>query len=381
MPVYLDYNATTPLDEEVLEAMLPYLGGGFGNPSSAHSFGRIAKEAIENARSQIAGALGCSSSQVVFTSCGSEANNLFLKGLASYLKPAQVAFSAIEHPSISKSAESLARSGWTTRKIRVDGKGLVDMGDAEAAISVPTGMLSVMLANNETGVVQDVGTLSEMARRKKIWMHTDAVQAFGKIPFDFPSLGVHAMTISSHKIYGPKGAGALVLDKRLTLNPLIDGGGQESGLRSGTENVAAIVGFGVAATLAKTRQEHAASSMAKMKLKLEEALRGMGAAFFSDADRALPNTVYFSFSGIEGGTLVGEMDKMGFAIASGSACSSGKTEPSATLLAMGVSPDLARGAVRVSLGWENTDAHIAAFLEAMRMTLDRLSSMASRLQV
>ena len=381
MPVYLDYNATTPVDEEVLEAMLPYLGAGFGNPSSAHSFGRIAREAIENARSQIAGSLGCSSSQVVFTSCGSEANNLFLKGLAGYLKPAQVAISAIEHPSISKSAESLTRSGWTVRKIRVDGEGLVDMNDAEAAISKPTGMLSVMLANNETGVVQDVAALSEMARRKKILMHTDAVQAFGKIPFDFPSLGVHAMTISSHKIYGPKGAGALILDKRLSLNPLIDGGGQESGLRSGTENVAAIVGFGVAASLARSRQEHSASSVAKMKLKLEEALRGMGAVFFSNSTRALPNTVYFSFSGMDGGTLVSEMDKMGFAIASGSACSSGKTEPSATLLSMGVSPDLARGAVRVSLGWENTDAHVTGFLEAMRTTLDRLSSMASRLQV
>lgn len=381
MPVYLDYNATTPVDEEVLEAMLPYLGAGFGNPSSAHSFGRMAKEAVENARIQIAAALGCSSSQVIFTSCGSEANNHFLKGLAGYLRPAQVVVSAIEHPSISKSAESLTRSGWTVRKIRVDETGLVDMNDVEAAISKPTGMLSVMLANNETGVVQDVAMLSEMARSRKIWMHTDAVQAFGKIPFDFPSLGVHAMTISSHKIYGPKGAGALILDKRLSLNPLIDGGGQESGLRSGTENVAAIVGFGVAATLARSRQEHSASSMAKMRLRLEEALRGMGAAFFSDASCTLPNTAYFSFPGIEGGTLVSEMDRLGFAIASGSACSSGKTEPSGTLLAMGVSPELARGAVRVSLGRENTDAHIVDFLEAMRRTLNRLSSMSSRLQV
>jgi cysteine desulfurase len=381
MPVYLDCNATTPVGEEVLEAMLPYLRAGFGNPSSAHSFGRMAREAVENARSQIASALGCASSQVIFTSCGSEANNHFIKGLAGYVKPSQIAVSAIEHPSVSKSAESLARSGWTVRKIRVDEKGVVDMHDAEAAMSAPTGMLSVMLANNETGAVQNIGMLSEMARSRKIWMHTDAVQAFGKIPFDFPSLGVHAMTISSHKIYGPKGAGALILDKRLSLNPLIDGGGQESGLRSGTENVAAIVGFGVAAMLARTRQEHFASSMAKMKLHLEEALRGMGAVFFSDAARTLPNTAYFSFPGIEGGTLVSEMDRMGFAIASGSACSSGKTEPSGTLLAMGISPELARGAVRVSLGLENTDAHIAGFLEAMHRTLDRLSSMASRIQV
>lgn len=381
MPVYLDYNATTPVGEEVLEAMLPYLKSGFGNPSSAHFFGKMAKEALENARSQIAGALGCRSSQVIFTSCGSEANNLFVKGVAGYLKPSQAVISSIEHPSISKPALSLARSGWSLRKIRVDAKGVIDMNDAEAALSEPTGMVSVMLANNETGVVQDIGTLSEMARSRRTWMHTDAVQAFGKIPFDFASLGVHAMTISSHKIHGPKGAGALIVDKRLDLAPLIEGGGQESGLRSGTENIAAIVGFGVAATLAQSRLERLAGDMARMKRQLQSALRSMGAELFSDVPRSLPNTVYFSFRGIEGGTLVSEMDRAGFCIASGSACSSGKTEPSETLLAMGISPELARGAVRVSLGSGNGDEQIAGFLDALRAILARLSSMASRLQV
>lgn len=377
MPVYLDYNATTPVGEEVLDAMLPHLRTGFGNPSSSHTFGRAAKEAVHNARSQVAEAVGCQSSQVVFTSGGSEANNLFVKGAAGYLKPATIAISSIEHPSIMKPAASLTRSGWLLRKISVDADGLLDMGDAESALSSPSSMVSVILANNETGIIQDVAKVAEMARSSGAWMHTDAVQAFGKIPLDFSSLGVHAMTISAHKIYGPKGVGALIVDKRLALMPLVEGGGQESGLRSGTENVAAIVGFGVAAMLAKTRILDYARHVECLKKKLESALLDMGAVLFSRGVPCLPNTAYFSFAGIDGGTLVLEMDRAGFAIASGSACSSGATEPSETLLAMGVSPDLARGAVRVSLGAGSHDSHVADFVAALKAALRRLSGMAA----
>lgn len=377
MPVYLDYNATTPVGEGVLDAMLPHLRTGFGNPSSSHTFGRAAKEAVHNARSQVAEAVGCQSSQVVFTSGGSEANNLFVKGAAGYLKPATIAISSIEHPSIMKPAASLTRSGWLLRKISVDADGLLDMGDAESALSSPSSMVSVILANNETGIIQDVAKVAEMARSSGAWMHTDAVQAFGKIPLDFSSLGVHAMTISAHKIYGPKGVGALIVDKRLALMPLVEGGGQESGLRSGTENVAAIVGFGVAAMLAKTRILDYARHVEYLKKKLESALLDMGAVLFSRGVPCLPNTAYFSFAGIDGGTLVLEMDRAGFAIASGSACSSGATEPSETLLAMGVSPDLARGAVRVSLGAGSHDSHVADFVAALKAALRRLSGMAA----
>jgi len=377
MPVYLDYNATTPVGEEVLDAMLPHFRTGFGNPSSSHIFGRAAKEAVHNARSQVAEAVGCQSSQVIFTSGGSEANNLFVKGAAGYLQPATIAISSIEHPSIMKPAASLTRSGWLLRKISVETDGLLDMRDVESALSNPVGLVSVMLANNETGIIQDVAKVAEMARSRGAWMHTDAVQAFGKIPLSFSSLGVHAMTISAHKIYGPKGAGALIVDKRLALMPLIEGGGQESGLRSGTENVAAIVGFGVAATLAKTRLLDYARHVECLKEKLESALLDMGAVLFSGGVPCLPNTTYFSFAGIDGGTLVLEMDRAGFAIASGSACSSGATEPSETLLAMGVSPDLARGAVRVSLGAESRDSHVADFVAALKAALRRLSSMAA----
>ncbi|MHB1300141.1 MAG: cysteine desulfurase family protein [Burkholderiales bacterium] len=377
MPVYLDYNATTPVGEEVLDAMLPHFRTGFGNPSSSHIFGRAAKEAVHNARSQVAEAVGCQSSQVIFTSGGSEANNLFVKGAAGYLQPATIAISSIEHPSIMKPAASLTRSGWLLRKISVETDGLLDMRDAESALSNPVGLVSVMLANNETGIIQDVAKVAEMARSRGAWMHTDAVQAFGKIPLNFSSLGVHAMTISAHKICGPKGVGALIVDKRLALMPLIEGGGQESGLRSGTENVAAIVGFGVAATLAKTRLLDYARHVECLKKKLESALLDMGAVFFSRGVPCLPNTTYFSFVGIDGGTLVLEMDRAGFAIASGSACSSGATEPSETLLAMEVSPDLARGAVRVSLGAESRDSHVADFVTALKAVLRRLSSMAA----
>ena len=377
MPVYLDYNATTPVGEEVLDGMLPYLRTGFGNPSSSHTFGRVAREAVHKARTQVAEAVGCQSSQVIFTSGGSEANNLFIKGAAGYLKPATIAISSIEHPSVMKPAVSLTRSGWLLRKIPVDADGLLDMRDADSALSSPSCMVSVMLANNETGIIQDVAKVAEMARSRGAWMHTDAVQAFGKIPLNFSSLGVHAMTISAHKVYGPKGVGALIVDKRLALMPLVEGGGQESGLRSGTENVAAIVGFGVAAMLAKTRILDYARHVECLKKKLESALQDMGAVLFSRGAPCLPNTTYFSFVGIDGGTLVLEMDRAGFAIASGSACSSGATEPSETLLAMGVSPDLARGAVRVSLGAESHDSHVADFVTALKAALRRLSSMAA----
>ena len=380
MAIYLDYNATTPVREEAIEAMLPLLKSGFGNPSSAHSFGRMAKEAVHGARIRIAHAVCCQPSQVIFTSGGSEANNLFLKGLGSTLKPSALAISSIEHPSIAKPAETLVRSGWTLRRISVDTNGFLDMMDAERALSNSCSMASVMLANNETGAIQDVKTMAGLARSKKVFVHTDAVQAFGKIPIDFSALGVHALSISAHKILGPKGIGALILDKRLALSPLIEGGGQESGLRSGTENVAAIAGFGLAAELAASELSCRMAMLGELREALEQGLVGMGAMLFSKNGPRLSNTAYFSFNGIDGPTLVTEMDKAGFAIASGSACSSGATEPSATLLAMGVDPDLARGAVRVSLGHGNTESQIADFLSALRAVLSRLSGMMQRLQ-
>ena len=370
--VYFDHNATTPLDEKVLAAMLPYLRDRYGNASSRHEFGTLARKAVNQAREQVAALVGAQPVQVVFTSGGTEANNAFIKGAAGMLKPSQLAVSAIEHPCVAKPAQELARAGWKLRKLAVDGDGRVDLADVAQALTEPTGIVSMMLANNETGVIQDVAAVAEKARAARAWVHTDAVQALGKIEVDFIALNVHAMTLSAHKIHGPKGAGALVLDKRIELKPLISGGGHEHGLRSGTENVPAIVGFGAACELAAQRMRDLAPRLAAMRDQLERGLRGMGAVIFGAAAPRIPNTSYFAFPGIEGETLVIELDKAGFAVASGAACSSTSTEPSATLLAMGVAPELARGAVRFSLGKDNAPAQVEEFLRALEGALTKL---------
>jgi len=248
--IYLDHNATTALDSRVLDAMLPWMRGQAGNPTSRHIFGRSARAAIEHARAQVAEACGAYTSQVVFTASGTEANNFAVKGITANQEAAQVLYSAIEHPCVSRPALSLQQHGWQSRPVAVDHHGLVDAAQLELQLAAPTGLVSVMLANNETGVIQDIAGIAEMAKRAGAFMHTDAVQGLGKLALDFTGLNVHAMTISSHKIHGPQGAAALVLDKRVDIQPLLHGGGQEKGLRSGTENVAAIVGFGMACELA-----------------------------------------------------------------------------------------------------------------------------------
>ena len=371
-PVYFDHNATTPVDERVLEAMLPYLRGRYGNASSRHELGTVARRAVDAARQQVAAIVNAQPSQVIFVSGGTEANNLFIKGAAGYLKPTQVAVSAIEHPCVAKPAQELARQGWKLRKLAVNRQGEVEPADVRAALQEPTGIVSVMLANNETGVIQDVAAVAGHAREANAWMHTDAVQALGKVPVDFQGLAVHAMTISAHKLYGPKGAAALVVDKRLQLRPIIHGGGHEQGLRSGTENVPAIVGFGAACELAAGRMRELAKRQEAMRARLEQGLRELGAVIFGEDAPRIPNTTYFALKGIIGETLVIELDKTGYAVAPGAACSSANPEPSATLLAMGVDPELARGAVRFSLGAANTAAQIEEFLNALKAVHTRL---------
>ncbi len=275
--VYLDHNATTPLDERVLAAMLPYLREQYGNASSRHEFGMQARQAVERAREQVAALVGVRAPQVFFTSGGTESNNAFIKGAAGMLRPSQIVISAIEHPCVAKPAAELARAGWKLRKLATGSDGVVSVDDAGRALGEPTGMVSVMLANNETGVLQDVAAIGERARAAGAWMHSDAVQALGKIAIDFSALNIHAMTLSAHKIYGPKGVGALVLDKRIELKPLLSGGGHEQGLRSGTENVAGIVGFGAACELAASRLRELAPRLAGLRDQFERGLNGLGA--------------------------------------------------------------------------------------------------------
>jgi cysteine desulfurase len=374
-PVYFDCNATTPLEPAVLEAMLPWLSEQFGNASSRHEYGRAARRAIDEARAKVAAAIGAHPTQVIFTSGGSEANNLFIKGAAACLKPGLLAVSAIEHPCVIKPAEQLARRGWLLEKLAVDGDGRIDAGNYAALLRQQPKLISVMLANNETGVLQDVAALAAQAKACGAWFHTDAVQAVGKIAVDFSRLnaaGVHAMTLSAHKIGGPKGAAALVLDKRVEIEPLIAGGGHERGLRSGTENVAAIVGFGAACELAVQRIVATAPRLAALRGRLEAGLSALGATLFGAAAERLPNTVYFAVPNVDGETLVGLLDRAGYAVASGAACSSANPEPSHVLRAMGVAPDLARGAVRISLGAVNTAQEVDDFLLTLQATVAKL---------
>ncbi len=377
-PAYLDHNATTPLDPAVLAAMLPWLESQFGNASSRHEYGRAARRAIDEARQQVAAAVNAHPTEVVFTSGGSEANNLFLKGAAATLKPGLLAVSAVEHPCILKPAAQLARSGWQVRTVAVDAAGRADFADFTEVVAARPKLLSIMLANNETGVVQNVPALATVARATGGWFHSDAVQALGKLPLDFRALnaaGVHAITVSAHKAYGPKGAAALVVDKRVELQPLIAGGGHERGLRSGTENVPAIVGFGVAAELAARRVAELPRRLRALQQRLESGLAGQGVRIFGAGAERLPNTTYFALPDIDGETLVGKLDRAGFAVASGAACSSANPEPSHVLRAMGVAPEIARGAVRVSLGAGNTEADIDEFINALRVTVGRLQGL------
>jgi len=378
--VYFDHNATTQIDARVLDAMLPWMRAQSGNPSSRHQFGRAAREAVAQAREQVARACGAQASQVVFTASGTEANNLAIKGLADYVPRGQILSSAIEHPCVTRSAMAMRALGHTCNSIPVDSDGKVDQAEMKAQLSQATSLVSVMLANNETGVLQDVAELAEIARAHGSLMHTDAVQALGKIALNFNDLNVHAMTVSSHKLHGPQGAAALILDKRVDIQPLLHGGGQERGLRSGTENVAAIVGFGLACELASQQLADYQSHTLNLRTQLEAGLAAMNASIFGTQSIRLSNTSFFAMDGIEGETLVVALDRKGYAVASGSACSSDSTEPSAVLLAMGVQEELARGAVRVSLGTQNSAQQVAEFLQHLQqetLRLKQLSAMAA----
>lgn len=376
-PVYLDYNATSPVDPAVREAMLPYLGARFGNPSSRHEFGRHARQAVEEARARVAAAVGAHATEVIFTSGGSEANNLFIKGATAGMKPGVLAVSAVEHPCVREPARQLQRQGWQLRVIGVDGQGRVDTADYGAALGQRPALVAVMLANNETGVVQDIPALAAQARAAGAWFHCDAVQGLGKVPVDFRQLGVHGLTVSAHKIGGPLGVGALVVDKRVDLAPLIAGGGHERGLRSGTENVPAIVGFGVACELAVTGLAEEATRLVGLRAMVEEGVTALGAEVFSRAANRLPNTVFFALADLDGETLVGRLDRAGYAVASGSACSSANPEPSAILLAMGVARDVARNAVRVSLGRGTEEQDVRGFLAKLLETVRELRMLAA----
>lgn len=367
MPVYFDHNATTPLDPRVLEAMLPYLTGPYANASSLHRQGRAARDAVERARDQLAQALNCQPGEIVWTSGGTEANNLAIKGGTSGLAPTRVLYGATEHPAVMEAAESLRAGGWVVESIAVDGSGIVDWAAYEQQLArAPLRLVSLMRVNNETGVLQDVAQAAALARARGAVFHVDAVQALGKIPLDFVATGADLMSVASHKLYGPKGAGALVRRRDVDLGALHHGGPQERGLRGGTENVAAIVGFGAAVELAMQLLDERTRHVAALRERLESGLRAMpGLRIFGDGVPRVANTLQFCVPGFEGEALLMQLDRKGFAVSSGSACASGKGQPSHVLLAMGVPRDVAFGAIRVSLGQASTLDETERFLAAL----------------
>ncbi len=375
MSIYLDHNATTPVDSRVLDAMLPYLQGCYGNPSSGHSPGRESKQALEHAREQVAMLVGVQPMQVVFTSGGTEANNLVLRGVMG-LANADAGFvvSALEHSSILQSASALQASGVPLTVAEVNDDGVLSSGKFEQALNQSNAALaSVMLANNETGVVQDIAQLSEVARSRGAVMHTDAVQALGKMPVNFEALGVSAMSLSAHKIYGPKGVGALVIEKGLALQPMLYGGGHEMGLRVGTENLSGIVGFGVAAEMAQDELTARTDHCERLRRRAEQALQKIPeVVIFAQQAKRLPNTIFFAVQGIEGSTLLMSLDRDGIAVSSGSACTSGSGEPSHVLRAMGVEESLAYGAVRVSFGKGNTIEEVDLLMASLQRQIESL---------
>ncbi len=366
MGAYLDHNASTPVEAAVLETMLPHLRELCGNPSSVHRYGRRARAALDVAREQVAALANAHPSQVVFTSGGTEANNLAIKGVAAANRPGRILIGATEHPSVAGSALSLAETGWQVERLPVDREGALQQNTLAAEARQGAVLVSVMYANNETGVVQDIAAIAEIVKSHGALMHTDAVQAAGKLPLDFDTCGAHLMSISAHKIGGPKGVGALIVDKAVELKPLLHGGGQERDYRAGTENVAGIAGFGAAAALVRERLAAYALRMARLTARLESGLRDLeGVTIFSQHARRVPNTVCFGVHGLDGEALVLNLDRLGFAVSSGSACASGSTDPSPVLLAMGVERELARGGLRVSFGWSNTEADVDGFLRAL----------------
>ncbi len=381
MAIYLDNNATTALDEKVLEAMLPYMGQITGNPSSVHRFGRLQKDAIEQARESVAELLGARAEQVIFTSGGTESNNLLLNGLdlmsmaqhasvqgrAEKNTGTRIAISAIEHMSLLEPAQHLSLAADI---IAVDENGNINLSAVEQVITQQTSLISVMSANNETGVIQNLSPLIDLAREHSCFFHSDASQAAGKIPLNFVESGLHAMTVSAHKLYGPVGVGALVMDKCLPIKKIQFGGTQEKNLRAGTENVPAIVGFGKAAELAKADLELRSLHVRTLRDALEQGLKKISAvSVFAQSSTRLPNTVQFGVDGFDGETLLMQLDRKAIAVSSGSACTSGKAQPSHVLKAMKVPDALALSAIRVSFGKNNVMSDVEALLGALQVII------------
>jgi cysteine desulfurase len=376
--IYLDYNATTPLRPEVFQVMVPYLKDHFGNPSSLHHFGQEAKRAIEYARENIANLIRSNPSEIVFTGGGTAANNLAIKGVAraSREKGKHIITSSIEHPAVLHSCKALEQEGYQVTYLPVDRYGMVDPDEVKTAIRPGTILISIMHANNEVGTIQPIEEIGEIARSHAVLFQTDSIQSLGKIPVDVKTLGVDLMSISAHKIYGPKGVGALYIRKGVELRPLLHGGHHEMNRRAGTENVSGIVGFGKAVELSELELKHR-SELSTMEV-LRDYFLGRLQQDIHDVrlnghpTKRLPNTLNISFEGVSGESLAINLDLYGIAVSTGSACTSGAIQPSHVLLAMGVPPAEAQGSLRFSFGRDTNREEIDLTMKALRNIVDRL---------
>jgi cysteine desulfurase len=378
--IYLDHNATTPLAPPVLERMARLLGQEFGNPSSVHYFGQRAKAEMDEARSAVAMLIGGDPSEVVFTSGGTESDNLAIRGIAEALETTgrrHLIASSIEHEAVLNTFKALARRGWRTTLLPVGESGVVSVETLRSALDADTALVSIMHANNEIGTVQPVAELAQIARERGAIFHTDAVQSAGKVPVNVRALGVDLLSLSAHKLYGPKGVGALWIRRGLRLLPLMGGGKQERNRRAGTENVAGVAGMGVAADIARAKMASEAARLAALRDRLEQGvtLGVSGTTVNGGASVRVPNTTNISFDRIEAESLLIALDLEGVAVSTGSACSSGTLEPSHVLRAMGLSAHRTQNSIRFSLGAANTEAEIDHIIAVLPRVVERLRSL------
>ncbi len=367
--IYLDNNATTPVHPEVLEAMLPYYRNDYGNASSLHWAGRMAKEAIEQARERVAALLNCEPNEVVFTSCATESNNAAIKGTAAVLrnKGNHIITTRVEHPSVMYPALYLEHFGYEVTTLDVDGEGMLDLDALEAAITEKTILITVMLANNETGTIFPVREIGEIAAKHKVCFHCDAVQATGKIPVDFKALNTRLLSLSGHKFYAPKGVGALIVRNGTRLYPYLHGGHQEKNRRAGTENVAGIVGLGKACEIARISMESESLRLQKMRDRLEQGIMKTipHVRLNGHPAKRLPNTSNLSFLFVDAEPLLSLLDRHGIAVSSGSACSSGALKASPVIAALGKKSVATETHLRFSFGCLNTDDDVDYLLAVL----------------
>ena len=377
--IYLDHNSTTPLHPGVLEAMLPYYKEAFGNPSTIYSFGQETRKATDEAREKVANLIGASPEEIIFTSGGTEADNLALKGVPAALekKGKHIVASSIEHHAVLSTLKYLEKRGYKVSFLPVDEYGWLDPGEVEEAITSQTVLISVMHANNEVGTIEPISEIGEIAQKAGIYLHTDAVQTIGKIKVNVDDLKVDLLSLSAHKFYGPKGVGALYVRKGTRIYPLLHGGYQERRRRAGTENVAGIVGLGKAAEIAPKEMVQQSRRESNLRDRLEKMIRENinHCQLNGHPTQRLPNTLNISFEFIEGESLILNLDLKGIAASTGSACTSGSLESSHVLMAMGVAPEIAQGSIRFSLGRDNRKEDIDYTVENLVEIVTRLREM------